>query len=164
MRIWLVLPAALCVASWAGAADQPPKASDVLKPESGRGIASPITDRFALRGTFFSASVATSVRLDDSATGVRGTPLSAEDDFGMRDRVDQGRFELTLRLRERNRIRFDYFKLTREGNEVLARTIVFGDQTFITNDRVESLLDWRTLNFTYLYSVFHNARFELGAG
>ena len=31
-------------------------------------------------------------------------------------------------------------------------------------DRVTSLLDWRMLNFTYLYSIVHRERFELGAG
>lgn len=160
---FLLLPAALGVAQWAAAAAVEPKPSDVLKPEAAREIASPINDRFALRASFFSAAVATDLRLDDD-TGGLGTDFTAEDDFGMRDKDDQGRIELTLRLRERNRIRLDYFKLTRNGANVLARTIEFGDQTFVTNDRVQSLLDWRTINFTYLYSVFHNSRFELGVG
>jgi len=135
----------------------------VLKPEAAREIASPITDRFALRVSYFPASVNTDLRLDNR-NGLPGTDLVAEDDLGMRDRDGQGRIELTLRTRDRNRLRFDYFKLTRKGDEVLTRILDFGDQTFVASDRVVSLLDWRTLNFTYLYSVFHNPRFELGAG
>jgi hypothetical protein len=164
MRLALgsALLSAVCVA--AGAAETPPpKASDVLKPPGAREIASPINDRFALRVSYFPASVSTDIRLDND-NGLLGTELSAENDLGMRDKDDQARIELTLRLRDRNRIRFDYFKLTRKGDEVLTRTLNFGDETFLVSDRVTSLLDWRTLNFTYLYSVFHNPRFELGAG
>jgi hypothetical protein len=161
---WLLWPAALCAVQLAAAAAaEQPKASDVLKPGAARPIASPINDRFAVRGSYFPASISTTLRLD-AANGGPGTELAAERDFGMSDKQDQGRIELTLRLRERHRMRFDYFKLTRNGDAVLTRNIDFGDETFVAADRVLSLLDWRTLNFTYLYSIFHRQRFELAAG
>jgi hypothetical protein len=160
---WAILHAALGAACLVDAAEPPPKASDVLKPAAAREIPSPANDRFALRASYFPASVRTGIRLDDDG-GVLGTELSAEDDLGMRDKDDQARIELMLRMRDRNRLRFDYFKLTRKGNEVLARTVNFGDETFVVNDRVSSLLDWRALNFTYLYSIFRNPRLEFGAG
>ena len=161
---WQLLGAALCAAQLAAAAEpEQPKPSDVLQPPGPREIPSPITDRFAVRGGYSSTSVSMDVRLDDD-NGVPGTELSAEDDLGMSDRLDQGRFELMLRMRERHRVRFDYFKLTRNGDATLTRDIAFGDETFAVDDRVRSRFDWRTLNFTYLYSVFHNPRFELGAG
>jgi len=160
---WVLLAAALLAAPLVTAAEAEPKASDVLKPIEAREVASPINDHFALRGSYSSTALGTHMRLDDANIRL-GTELSAENDFGMRSKLDQGRMELTLRLRDRNRIRFDYLKLTRKGNAVLDRTIDFGDETFLATDRVLSLLDWRMLNFTYLYSVFHNPRFELGAG
>jgi len=164
MRLALVGAAAFAAQLAVAAEPAAPKASDVLKPPGAREISSPITDRFALRGSYFSSSVDTQVRLDDPNGVLVGADLSAEDELGMRDKLDQGRIELMIRLRDRNRVRFDYFKLTRNGDAVLTRTVNFGDETFFAGDRVLSLFDWRTLNFTYLYSVFHNSRFELGAG
>src|SRR5438876_9158339 len=101
MRLALV-GAALCAAQLAAAAEPaPPKASDVLKPPGAQEIASPITDRFALRGTYFSSSIDTQIRLDN-ANGLAGTDLSAENDLGLRDKLAQGRIELTIRLRDRH--------------------------------------------------------------
>ena len=161
---WPAFGAVLCAAQLAAAAEpEEPKPSDVLKPEGLAEIPSPITDRFALRGTYFSSSIDTEIRLDDP-NGTLGTELSAEDDLDMRENLDQGRVEMMLRMRDRSRVRFDYFKLTRQGDEVLNRPVRFGDETFDTDERVLSLLDWRTLNFTYLYSVVRNSRFEVGAG
>ena len=57
------------------------KPSEALQPKSLR-IASPITDHFYLRGTFFPAAVTTDLRLDPNAN-LSGTPLSGEDDLGL---------------------------------------------------------------------------------
>lgn len=159
----LVVVVALGATQIAVAAAVPPKPSDVLKPPRAHEIASPITDRFALRGSYFSSSVGTQMRVDP-ANGNPGTNLSAEDDLGMSDKLDQARFELLFRLQKRSRLRVDYLKLTRHGDRVLDRAVTFGDDNFIAGDRVLSLFDWRSLNFTYLYSVFRNERFEIGVG
>jgi hypothetical protein len=154
----------LSVSVVAQAQETPPvKASDVLKAPSAELLPSPINDRFALRAGFFSAGVSTDLRLDDSDTTL-GTELSAEEDLGLRDDLSQGRAELTIRMLRRNRIRVDYFKLTRRGDQVLSRTIEFGDETFTANEQVLSFLDWRMLNLSYLYSLLQNQRFELGLG
>jgi hypothetical protein len=163
MRLALAA-AALLVGQLAAAAEEPPpKPSDVLKAAAARPFATPINDRFAVRGSFFPASIGTDVRLDDAA-GNPGTPLSAEDDLGLKDQSNQIRVEALLRILERHRLRIDYFNLRRRGDEVLSRGIDFGDETFVLNDRVLSTLDWKMLNFTYLYSIVHRQRFELGAG
>ncbi len=154
------------LAAQLGAAAEPgklPKASDVLKPEKIRPIASPISDHFALRGSFFSAKASTDMRLDRS-NGALGTELNAENDLALEDKPKQGRVELLFRLRDRHRLRVDYFGLDRKGDTVLTRSIAFGDETFLVSDRVLSELDWRMLNFTYLYSALRSERFELGAG
>lgn len=125
--------------------------------------ASPITDHFDLRGDFFAPSVSTDFRVD-GATGTPGTPLSAEKDLGLDGKIDQGRIELMFRLRERNRLRVDFFRLQRDGDKKLDRQVTFGDAVFNVNDRVISQANWDTMGFTYTYSFLRRDRFELGAG
>ncbi len=147
----------------APAAPERKKASDILKAPKRHATASPITDRFALRVLFFPASLATDMRLDPQA-GTPGTELDAESDLGLSDRKYQGRAEMIFRLRERNRLRVDYMKLSRKGDQLLDRTIVFGNQTFLVNDRAQTALEWRNLTFTYTRSLLYTERFELGVG
>jgi hypothetical protein len=129
-----------------------------------REIASPITDRFYVRGTFYDAQVSTNLRVDGARGTLPGTSVSAERDLGMASRLTQGRVELMFRLRERNRLRVDFFHTGRYGDQVISRTIQFGDQTFIANDRATTSLDWRMFGLTYTYSIFRRERFEIGAG
>jgi hypothetical protein len=132
-------------------------------PDSGTPPPSPITDRFSFRASYFRPEIDTFFRLDD-ATGNRGTPLIAEDDFGLKGRADQGRVELMFRMRERNRMRVDYFKLSRHGDAILSRPVEFGDESFLLNDRVRSELDWRWLGFTYTRSILRRDAYEIGLG
>ena len=141
------------------------KPSEVLKPKS-LDLASPVSDHFYVRGTYFPASVTTTIRLDPSTTQ-KGTTLSGEDDLGLDDKIDQGRMEFDIRMRENNHVRIDYFKLNRFAEQPLPRDIVFGDipptQTRAgTNFRTK--LDWRVLTLTYTYSFVHTDRFEGGLG
>jgi hypothetical protein len=138
-------------------------ARELLKPPKKNQVASPITDRFALRVTYFAPTVDTFLRLDQE-NGLQGTELIVEDDLGLEDKPTQARAEMIFRLRERNRLRVDYYKLTRYGDTVLNRTIAFGDETFLVSDRVVSMIDWRQLGLTYTRSLLYFDRFELGAG
>ena len=166
MRIRLALAAMLIVSAFvaaAQAADQP-KASDILKPSKQHEISSPITDRFALRVTYFAPSIETQFRLDPDIPLLSGTDLVAEDDLGLADHKSQVRMEMIIRLRERNRLRVDYFKLSRFGDQVITQPIVFGNNIFNINDRVQSMLEWRSLAFTYTRSFWRSERFEIGGG
>jgi hypothetical protein len=170
MRVLFVLIAALFAGEVSLAAEpdsagaaQSPAAPRRPYPKSEHTLASPITDHFALRGTFFPASLSTDLQLDSPA-GVPGTLVNAERDLGLKSRLNQGRMELIFRLRERHRLRVDYFGSDRDSDQVLARDIVFGGQTFMTNDLVQSKLQYSMLGFTYTYSVIRTERFELGAG
>jgi hypothetical protein len=138
------------------------KPSEALQPKS-LEIASPITDHFYVRGTYFPASVTTILQLDPTATNA-GTTLSGEDDLGLDDKVDQGRMEFDIRLRENNHVRIDYFKLNRFSEQPLPRDIVFGDFTFPEGTNFRSKLDWRVFTLTYTYSFVHTNRFEGGLG
>lgn len=135
-----------------------------VRPGQERPVPSPISDRFYLRGSYFAPQVNTDLRLDSAANGTMGTILDGEDDFGLDDRADQGRMEMMFRLRQRGRLRVNYFKLDRYGDTLLQRDINFGDQTFNVNDRVTSSFDLRELAFTLTMSSLYTERFELGLG
>ncbi len=143
-------------------AEPAPKASDVLKPPP-RDIASPVSDYFYVRAGYYAPKVATTLRLD-SDFGTPGTVLNAEEDLGLTDAPDQGQLEFMMRMRERNRLRVNFLQLDRDSRVDLARQIEFGNQTFLVDDRVAALLDWRMISLTYTYSIFKRERFELGAG
>src|ERR1700704_1622589 len=140
-----------------------------IKPDKNRNTPSPITDRFYVRGTFFNPAISTTLRIDTQSPGLGlpgtiGTPVSGEKDLGLDDRNPQGRIEIMFRLRERNRLRVDFFQSNRRGDHVIARQILFGNQTFAANDRVTSSLDWREFSLTYTYSIIRTDRFEVGLG
>jgi hypothetical protein len=138
------------------------KPSDVLKPKS-LDLASPVSDHFYMRGIYFQPSVTTELRLDQSAVS-DGTLLSAEEDLGLDDEINQGRLEFDIRLKERNHVRVDYFKLNRFSQQPLVADIDFGDFTFDAGTIFRSKLDWRVLSFNYSYSFIKFERFEAGAG
>jgi hypothetical protein len=164
MRIWLALAATLFVnAAFAQEQGSTAAPRELLRPPKKGQVASPITDRFALRVTYFAPTADTFVRLDQE-NGQPGTELLAEQDLGLDDKPSQARAEMIIRLRERNRLRVDYFKLTRYGDQILDRTISFGEQTFLVSERAQTMIDWRQLGLTYTRSLLYFDRFELGAG
>ncbi len=138
------------------------KPSEALKPKS-LEIASPVSDHFYLRATYFQPSVATLLRLDPSLS-VDGTELNGEDDLGLDDQVNQMRMEFDIRMRERHHVRIDYFKLNRFAQQPLPRSIDFGDFEFDEGTLFRTKLDWRVLSLTYTYSFFKFERFEAGLG
>jgi len=132
---------------------QPPKMS----------IASPITDRLAVRGLFYMPDFVTQVR-NDASNGTPGTLLSGEDTLGLPDQRKLGTLDLQFRLLERHRIRATFSDLSRKGDEVINQQIRFGDDVFVVNDRVLSKMDLRKLDLTYTYSFLRREKIELAAG
>jgi hypothetical protein len=151
--------------------DQPAKAraepvlkpSEALKPES-LEIASPVTDHFYMRATYFQPTVETELRLDSTNGATEGTLLSAEEDLGLDDVINQGRVEFDVRMGERSHMRVDYFKMSRFREKLLPRAIDFGDFSFAEGTAFRTALDWRVFAMTYTYSFFRGDRFEAGLG
>jgi hypothetical protein len=139
------------------------KPSEVLKPDRS-DIASPVSDHFAFRFIYFQPSVTTDVRLNPTNSLNDGTLLSAEDDLGLDDQVNQFRAEFDLRMRERHHLRADFFKLSRFKQQPLARDIDFGDFAFQQGDLFRTKLDWRVMSITYTYQFLKFERFEAGLG
>jgi hypothetical protein len=135
-------------------------------PPRGRETPSPIWDRFYIRGTFYDPQLRTNLRVDPSfaGPGVTGTPVSGERDLGMPGRLRQGRVDFMFRLRERSRLRVDYFEADRSGSEVLAHDVVFNNETFAAGQLTQTSLDWRQFDVTYTYSPVRNDHVELGTG
>jgi hypothetical protein len=170
MRNWVYLTAALLALQAVPAhAERDPWSGAPIKPDKNRMTPSPITDRFYVEGIFFNPAQSTALRIDTRSPGPgllgrTGTAVSGERDLGLDSRNPQGRIQIMFRLRERNRLRVDYFESNRRGDHVINRQILFGNQTFAANDRVTSSLDWREFALTYTYSIFRTDRFEVGLG
>jgi len=168
MRNWLAVAAVILGVPTAPAfadRDHDPNSGAPLPPHR-HETPSPITDHFYIRGTFYDPQVRTHFRIDPSqaAPGMTGTPVNGENVLGLPNRLRQGRVEFMFRLRERSKVRVDYFEADRTGSKVLANDVVYGNQTFAAGQRTRTSLDWRQFDITYGYSLVRNDRFEVGTG
>jgi hypothetical protein len=166
LKAFLLAAAALAATTVSGA-DAPATPAtgtqrQLLQPPK-MAIASPITDRFAVRTLFYMPAVTTLVRYDSSA-GVPGTLVSAEDVLGLKDQLKQFTIDMMFRIAERHRVHADFYKLTRTGDEVINQQILFGDDVYLGGDRVLTSMDLRKLGLTYTYSFLRTEKWELAAG
>jgi hypothetical protein len=167
MRICLAV-AAVVLATQSGLAyADVDKLSGAPLPPQTPQKSSPIHDHFYILGAFYSPAVHTDVRIDPTTgvpPGTTGTPLNAERDLGLPARMHQGRVEFMFRMRERNKMRVEYYEADRSANQTLANTIVFGNQTFLGGEIVQTSVNWRSFGLTYTYSLYRSDRFEVGTG
>jgi hypothetical protein len=163
MRSWRHAPVLIALAAAAHADPHPDTSDASYLPPPPPPIASPITDHFALTAGYFWGSVSTFGQFN-SASGVQGTPFTAEHDLGLTGQARQPFFEIIFRLEERNRLRVDFIDLRRAADKVIDRTVQYGDVTFLVDNPVHSEFDWRQMDLTYTYSFLRTDRFELGAG
>lgn len=167
MRIWLaVIALVLATAAPLARADRDKQSGAPLPPHPPER-SSPIHDHFYILGAFYPPAVHTEVRIDPTIgvpPGTVGTQVNAERDLGLPGRLHQGRVEFMFRLRERNKLRVEYYEADRSAARTLANTIIFGDQTFLAGERVQTMIDWRSFGLTYTYSLYRSDRFEAGTG
>jgi hypothetical protein len=154
------------VAGVAFAADQTPAGAvterELLKPPT-QQIASPITDRFAIRGLFYSSDISMAVRYDSSG-GVPGTLIDGEDTLGLPGRQRKPSLDMMFRIGDRHRIHADFYKMKQSGDEVIGQQIRFGDDIYQPGDRVISTMELRKLGIAWTYSVLRKEKIELGVG
>ena len=124
--------------------------------------ASPTDDRVRVTLGAMRLSSTTTVRVD-SSTGVPGTPISGEDEFGLDPSDLEPKFQVMVRAGERNRLWLDYFTLDRTGSAAIAQPIIFRDVVLQPGDPLQSELDLRLLTLTYGYSFWHSEKVELAA-
>ncbi len=135
---------------------------ELLKPPK-KEVASPITDRFALRGLFYSSDINTVVRYDNNA-GVPGTLIDGENLLGLPGRLRKPGLDLMFRMGPRQRIHADYYQLTRSGDQVINQQIRFGEDVYQANDRVVSTMELRKMGIAWTWSAWRTERLELGIG
>ena len=124
--------------------------------------ASPTDDRVRVTLGAMHVSTATTLRVD-SSTGVPGTTVDGENQFGLDPSDFEPKFQIMFREGERNRLWLDYFTLDRTGSAVIQEPIVFRDVVLQPGDPLQSELDLRLLTLTYGYSFWHSEKVELAA-
>ena len=149
----------------AAASDRDPYSGAPLPPAR-HEPASPVTDHFYISAAYYAPRFTTNFRVDPSfaPAGTTGTPVNAESDLGLPHRQDKGRVDLMFRLRERNKVQVGYYESNRSGSQVLANSIVFGNQTFPAGQQAATSFDLQQFNITYTYSIIHNSHLEAGTG
>jgi hypothetical protein len=166
MRIWLPVAAMLlAMQALPALADRDPTSGAPLPPRK-PSTPSPITDHFYIRASYYVPDARTHLRVDPSfaAPGVTGTPISAENDLGLPNRLHEGRVEFMFRMRERNKVRVDYLQANRSGSKVLSNDVIFNNDTFAAGQLSQSSLNWQMFDITYSYSLYRSDRLEIGAG
>jgi hypothetical protein len=121
---------------------------------------SPTEERVRLSIGASFQSTTTDLQLDSSA-GVQGTPVNAENTFGLDKKDVEAKFQAMVRVGERHRLRFDYFSLDRTGNTTVTDPIIFRDVTLLPGDPLKTDLSLRTLGINYEYSFLHSDRYEV---
>jgi hypothetical protein len=107
-------------------------------------------------------STSTTLRVD-SSTGVAGTVVQGEDQFGLDPHDYEPKFQVMLRAGTRNRLWLDYFTLDRDGSTIVQEPIVFRDVVLQPTNPLQSELNFRMLSLTYGYSFWHSEKLELAA-
>jgi len=124
--------------------------------------ASPTNDRIRVSLGAMRTSNSTTLRVD-SSSGIPGTVLNGESQFGLDASDIEPKFQVMLRAGGRNRLRLDYFTLDRTGNAIVSQPIVFRDAVLQTGDPLQSLLNLRLFTLTYGYSFWHTEKLEIAA-
>ncbi len=123
---------------------------------------SPSDDRVRVSLGVMKVSSSTTLRAD-STTGVAGTVIDGENQFGLDKSDYEPAFEVMLRAGTRNRLWLNYFTLDRDGSTLVEQPIVFRDAVLQTGDPLQSELDLRILTLTYGYSFWRSEKLELAA-
>jgi hypothetical protein len=123
---------------------------------------SPTEERVRLSLGVVHLSNSTNLQLD-SAAGIVGTPINAEDVFALDKSDYEAKIQAMVRVGDRHRLRFDYFSLDRSGSTTVAQPIVFRDVVLQPGDPLISDLSIRSFGITYGYSFLHSDRYEVAA-
>ena len=121
---------------------------------------SPTVERVRISLGVIQTSSATKLRID-STSGMPGTDIDVENDLDMDKKKIGPKFQASIRVSKRHRLRFDYFTLDREAFKNIEKPISFRNENLIVGDPVKAELSLRTLGITYGYSFIHREKFEL---
>ena len=125
--------------------------------------ASPTNDRVRVSLGAMRTSNSTTLQVD-SSSGVPGTVINGESQFGLDASDIEPKFQVMLRAGERNRLCLDYFTLDRTGSAIVDAT----DRVSRCGaaDRRAAAVDCsnlRLFTLTYGYSFWHSEKLEIAA-
>lgn len=121
-----------------------------------------VEDVARLEVNLLSMGLDTQLRIDPSVTEP-GTLINAEEDLGLDDSDLLPQVELTLLPGKRHLVRLSAFNSRRSAQKVIESDIVFDDQTYRANERVDSTLNLSMVGLTYGYRFVVRERAELAA-
>ncbi len=114
---------------------------------------------FKLSGGLFISHLNTELQVNSRTIG-RGTRLNLEN-LGLTQSTRVGRLDGYLRLFQRHRIQFGYFRFYRTVGAHLKNTIQVGNVTFPAGAGVDLTSDNRNYMLNYMYSFIQNDQLEL---
>src|ERR1700675_5049424 len=120
---------------------------------------SPTAERLRLSLGVIYTSNQTSMQIDSSG-GVAGTPINAENQFGLDKSDFEPKFQAMVRASERHRLRFDFFEVNRTASTTITQPIIFRNVVLQSGDPLNSNLSISTLSLTYEYSFLHGEKSE----
>lgn len=109
-------------------------------------------DRSSVHIGTYIANFDTDMLLASDLTGT-GTPVNAEDDFGLDDSTTNILLHFDRRFRDRHRVDIAIYDLSRDGAGTVEREIDFGDITIPIGADVDSTFDYHVGKLTYSYSI-----------
>jgi hypothetical protein len=121
-----------------------------------------VEDRFRVEALLFGAGYDTKLRIDPSLTQ-QGTDLDAEDDLALDDSELLVQGEITLLPGKRHLVRLSGLSGRRSAQTTLKRNILFDDEQYFVNERVDSKLNLTMVGLTYGYRFIARERGELAA-
>jgi len=121
-------------------------------------------DRYWGELQYFYPTIDSTARIDALATARPGSKVTLEDNLDLADRKGTPYLALGMRLGEKWRMEFEYYKLDRSGSKVLDRDIDWGDVTYPVGIEIESQFNTTVYRLTGGYSFHKTATSEAGIG
>jgi hypothetical protein len=134
------------------------QSSDSTLPE--KKIAPWFVERFKISAGFFYVINNTNVQV--SVTGVPGTDINLEKDFGINKTVGTFLANAEWRVSRRSRLAFGYYDIDRSSTHTLTKDIIFEGNTYPVNATVNSFFNTSIFQFSYGYAIISKPKFEAG--
>lgn len=118
-------------------------------------------ERFKVSAGMFFPINNTTVKVG-SQNGDFGTTLDFEDNLGFRKNTFTFMGDFQWRASRRSRFDLSYYRLARNSNYVLDRTIEFGEHVYPVNVEVDAYFNTDIIRFSYGYAILTSPKYEAG--
>ena len=118
-------------------------------------------NRFRLSAGIFKPGIETTLQLDHP-NELLSTTISAEDDLGLKRKLDAYRIEAWFRMTRRLALTGSWYKLDRDASVYLSRNISFLDTTYEVGAQVNTRLNNTFTSVSLQYSILSKEKVEAG--